>query len=311
MNHISFHAINIATKRDIILYKMADDQGIEISLTYNGPDVDDGTMPVGDVVTALQGFSGAYSKIASEHTPQIDHQLRVLGVKTGSFDLRIIAWAILSDPAAMVQIFEKLEKLTHAVQWIFSRIVDVIALKKHAKGRPTTVDVTGDRNTVIVINAEGAKLEVPPEVYDIFASKLLDTDLNRIVNPLRPKRINRLRMKVGDKSTEIPAVEIDSSERDFFIAEPKGATTTQPTEIIGSLVSLNKESNKGTFRLQDGTGVPYRFNGDDAIRFHQEFGRRGQVRARGTATLDDNLRPVEIEINSVERLQGHLFPSGE
>ena len=37
---------------------------VRVSLKYNGPDVDDGTMPLKDVVEALQGFAGAYDKIA-------------------------------------------------------------------------------------------------------------------------------------------------------------------------------------------------------------------------------------------------------
>jgi len=39
-----------------------------ITLRYRGRDVDDGTMPVDDVVDALQGFAGAYGKVAGQIT---------------------------------------------------------------------------------------------------------------------------------------------------------------------------------------------------------------------------------------------------
>ena len=65
---------------------------LRMPLKYDGSNVDDGTMPVEDVREALQGFSGAYGNVASRVDPEGQHQLRVAAVRTGSFDLLILAW---------------------------------------------------------------------------------------------------------------------------------------------------------------------------------------------------------------------------
>src|SRR5687767_11136407 len=54
---------------------------LEIHLRYEGPDVNDGTMSVEDIVPVLQGFSSAYGKLASTADPQSTHRLRIAAVR--------------------------------------------------------------------------------------------------------------------------------------------------------------------------------------------------------------------------------------
>lgn len=75
------------------------ESSIRISLKYNGSDVDKATMPIEEVMSALQGFSGAYGKVASLLLPESQHQLRIAAVKPGSFDLSIVAWITSSQGA--------------------------------------------------------------------------------------------------------------------------------------------------------------------------------------------------------------------
>jgi len=84
-------------------------------------------------------------------------------------------------------------------------------------------------------------------------------------------------------------------------------STTNDTPIEGTFVSLNKENNSGRFRLQDGTGVPYKFIGNDPYSFHSQFSIRGAVRIICDAELDQNLRPTRLAIKSVQQLQARLF----
>jgi hypothetical protein len=56
----------VPASRDI-LYQMPTEDAIDLTLRYEGPDVDSGSMAIEDVVTALQGFGGAYSKLARAH----------------------------------------------------------------------------------------------------------------------------------------------------------------------------------------------------------------------------------------------------
>ena len=65
---------------------------IEIHLRYEGPDVDDGTMSIQDIVPVLQGFASAYGKIASSDDPSSTHRLRITGIRRGSADILLEVW---------------------------------------------------------------------------------------------------------------------------------------------------------------------------------------------------------------------------
>jgi hypothetical protein len=100
---------------------------VQITLKYDGRDVDDGTMPIQDVVSALQGFSSAYARIANQHDPNEQHQIRVSAINQSSFAVLILAWATEHHQAL-------LKGSASAVQWIVGAIVKVIELKKLSKG---------------------------------------------------------------------------------------------------------------------------------------------------------------------------------
>src|SRR5713101_1739972 len=53
-------------------------------LKYEGPEVDDGSMSIEDIVPVLQGFASAYGKIASEQGVGVQHRIRITGVERGS-----------------------------------------------------------------------------------------------------------------------------------------------------------------------------------------------------------------------------------
>ncbi|MGB8582933.1 MAG: hypothetical protein WCD47_19090 [Candidatus Sulfotelmatobacter sp.] len=74
-------------------------------------------------------------------------------------------------------------------------------------------------------------------------------------------------------------------------------------------MSLSKQTNRGTFEMQNGEHVSYHFAGDDKYKFYTDFSYKGVVRVSGTIEFDANNKPLHIEINSVERLQAELqFP---
>lgn len=99
---------------------MAEIQGARIALRYKGPDVDSGTMPAEDVISALQGFAGAYTKIAAQSDPDT-HQLRVVAIRTSSFELAIGALVLIvaSDPTSQLKTVELVQKAT---TWIVNSL---------------------------------------------------------------------------------------------------------------------------------------------------------------------------------------------
>jgi hypothetical protein len=290
---------------DTTLYEMADIQGVRLSLRYGGPDVESGTMQADDVISALQGFVGAYSKIAAQTDPEIQHQLRVVAIKTSSFELAIgaLVLVVASDPKAQLKTAEVVYKTT---SWIVKTIGALIRAKQVSKGKPLNIRVDGKNNTVLVIGADnGGTVKLEPDQFKILESKIVDGDLDKIAAPLKENSAERVELLVSDEKD--PVAEIGSGERDYFRKEETIITTTKKTEIEGSLVSLNKESNRGTFRLRDGRTVPYHYVGSDPLRFHRDFADRGQVRVSCTASLDESLNPKRLDITGVEHLQGSLL----
>ncbi len=275
---------------------------LSITLRYSGADVDDGTMSLDEVVDALQGFSGSYSKVAALRATATEHQLKVAGVRTGSFDLLIQAWSVIQQVAPTV---ETLHQASDSALWVVKRVAGVIGLKKHVKAQPYTFNVRGNDNTVIVINTEGGQLSVTPDTFEIFKDRLIDTELNKIASPLREGRVDSAEIRVNNE----PTAKIESSEREYFRPDATVATTRE-MEVVGTLVSLNKDTSRGLFRFGDRTSVRYHYAGDDRAGFHRDFSHTGPVRVTGDVTFDANLNVTHIEIRVVVYLQQELpFPS--
>lgn len=284
----------------IILSDITMAEPIKISLRYDGPEVDNGEMDIDDVAEALKGFSGAYGKVASHYSPELSHQIRIAAIEPGSFRVLITALGIVSSagqPQALM------ESVTNAAQFIFRVITYVISLKKHTKGESYDISVKGRDNTVNVINADKMELHVPLEAFDVFKDKLIDGDLNRIVDPLRPKQIEaaELKQEGGDGLQAI----IRSEERDYF--RSSSALNKTEGEFIGSLVSLNKDTNRGTFKFNDGRTCRYHYTGKEEERFRRIFAPKGPVRATAIVEFDENLTPVSMDITSVVPLQRSLY----
>jgi hypothetical protein len=111
---------------DVILAISAPPE-LSITLRYAGKDVDEGTMPIDEVVDSLQGFAGAYLKVASLRDGAIQHQLRVAAIQTGSFDLLIQAWAAAQQTGPVLETaFVSVE----TARWVVNKITDVIKVKK-------------------------------------------------------------------------------------------------------------------------------------------------------------------------------------
>src|SRR5262245_11074766 len=120
----------------MISVRMAEE--LMVTLRYEGPDVDNGSMPVEDVVMALQGFAGAYGRIAARYNPEVQHQLRVTAIRAGSFDALITIWAFLAENSAQLQ---ALSVVTIGAAWIVRTLLNVVRAKLHAAGLPYTITI--------------------------------------------------------------------------------------------------------------------------------------------------------------------------
>ena len=273
---------------------------VEITLKYDGVDVDDGTMPIDDVISALRGFSNAYGRVASTDDPNGQHQIRVSAINKSSFAVTIVAWA--TSNATLLAVATPIAAL------IVTTILKLIELKKATKGKPpAAVNVDGNNNTVIITTAgDNTKIVVSREVYALYNSKALDGDLSKIAAPLKEGKVEAVSLSAKDASGPIEPVVITNSEKSFFRGEEVAVATSKPVELAGRFVSLNKESNRGTFKMENGTKVRYHFSGEDPTKMHSDFAYKGPVRVECIATFDNNLELKGLDIKTVSKLQPDL-----
>ena len=255
-------------------------------------------MPISDVIVALQGFSGAYGKIASRVDPRHHHEIRVSDVNKSSFAVVIFAW-VADHPEAAA----KLATATvTAVATVAGLIIKFIEFKRKNKGKEPSVDIRGDGN--IVLMGEGnTNLTLTKELFELYKSKGLDTELAKIARPLEENRIDRAQLSALDETGHIESTEILLSDKPYFQIEKSTTTTSKTTEVVGDLVSLNKELNRGTFRLQNGNTVRYHLVGSDPSHMYPDFARKGTVRVECIATFDEDLELRSLEITSIRPVQ--------
>jgi hypothetical protein len=198
--------------------------------------------------------------------------------------------------------------LTPVATLIVTIIIRLIEIKKATKGKPpANVEVNGNDNTVIITTAgDNTKMVVSRHVWELYNSKAIDTELGKIAAPLREGKIDAVSLGAKDRSGSLEPVTITSSEKGFFQHEDVTTTTSKPLELDGRLVSLNKDSNRGTFQMQNGKSVRYHFKGADENKFYTDFSRKGAVRVECIASFDDNLELKGIEITSSQKLQADL-----
>jgi hypothetical protein len=139
-------------------------------------------------------------------------------------------------------------------------------------------------------------------VYEIDKAKTLDGELSKIVSPLKEGQIDAVSISAKEGTTASSVV-ITSSEKSFFHSDDTKTSTSKPTEVDGYLVSLNKETNRGRFRMQNGATVPYHFTGEDPSKMYTDFAYKGPTRVQCIATFDGNLELKGLEITQVTRLQ--------
>lgn len=267
---------------------------IHVALRYAGPEVDAGEMDVNEVVGALQGFSGAYGKVAAEIAPEANYQLKVTAIREGSFDLFISAAIVVSATGPI----ETVKFIADAAKFAFRIVTDVIGLKKHTRGQQFTTHIDGVKGSVTIINADRIEMTVEMPAFEMFRQKLLDSDLAKITAPLSEGRIDEARLTEVEDQT---GVSVSAAERPYF--RESSTISKEPQTVVGTLVSLNKKTNRGTFEFGDGRTVRYHYIGREHDSFHADFAQKGSVRAIATVEFDENLVPVHMDIERVEARQ--------
>ena len=276
---------------------------LEIHLKYDGPDVDNGTMALQDVIPVLQGISGAYTRLANTENPNVTHRITLADVRQGSADivLEVIEWLVENrEPIAAAAGATTVGGVGYKV---VKRIIEVVRIKKHAGAEPSSERVVA-QNSIVIANSENVELIVDRAAYEAYKSGIIDKDLERLTRPLQEGRIDSAQLTVHADSQDTLREAITTEDRAVFELADLAVTSTQETEIVATLNSLTKSTNSGYLYLPNEKRVFYRYLGDDTARLYAIFGSHvGEVRIRCIAKLDDQLEVMSLEILQIQPLQ--------
>ncbi len=279
---------------------------VEIEIEYDGKDVEDGTMSLEDMIPALQGLSSAYGKIAILQNPEARHNLRVTGVGKGTFHILIEAWNLAVQNKDGIMLAAAMTGIAEPSFKVVKAIIGVATTTKHVQNKPYTEKINGVQQSITITNCENVTLEVPLEIYQIYKDGMIKQDLNKITGSLAEGKIDSTTLKAKSEKESIEE-KITLSEKKFFEVEEIVTTVTKEMWLTGVLNSLAKSTNRGSFYLNDGTRVSYHLGGDNPEKLYQFFIYKGIVRVKCTASLDENLKPIQIEILEINQVEQPLL----
>lgn len=274
-----------------------------VELFYDGTELEDGTVPVEDMVDALVGFSGAYAKVARRYqTPESGHRLRVVGLKKGSAKIlvEVIEWTA-KNPAAAGVLATVGMGIAGGAYKVIKDIAGVIRGKKALHGE----SITNNSYTFINSNIILQGVELTKEQLEYLQSGELDPDLDRLTRPLDEGRpASEFALRSGKEEL----VKVTRDERAYFAQGDSSTTITRDDIWLeGTLNSHSKTSNRGMFYMITGKHIRYHYVGDDIQPLLRAYAHSGVVRALGRVTFDPNLEPISIEVRDIQLPQRTLF----
>ena len=285
-----------------------------ITLRYIGRDVESGSIAVDDLLATLNGFSSAFHKLAKRESLDYKPRIKVTGLSKSSANVHLeISQLAPSDPPmakgigcvaslADTQLTETGKALAKKLpDIVIRRIVNVAKAKKHVQRGSYRTEITGDGNTIIIINRVNAQLSVNRDDFEILNKSVIDSDLEKMVSPLRQDFIDAFEIKHHER--EAPDLHIEASERSYFARPRREAAATQELTLVGTMTSISKTTKSGVFVTDDGRKVQVKFSDVDNLPdFYLKFAHLGPVRVTCNAKLDDNLDVISVEVSDVHPL---------
>jgi hypothetical protein len=279
---------------------------VPLEIKYAGPDVDDGSMSISDVVPALQGLASAYGKIAAEENLQVKHNIRVTGVRKGSFEILLEVCATPEAIDNAVLIGSLAFGAGISARLVIEKLVAVIKLTKHVNKNNYNTKVEGTDN-ITVTNSENVSVSFSLNVFQMYTSGLIKSDIAKIAEPLDAYKIDSATIKV-DSQEEV----ITFADKALFETINVEVTKTQRMTLKGWLNSLTKSTNRGYFNLKDGSRVTYSLAVEQPETLYKFFIHKGPVEIDCQAHLDENLKPILLDVYGITPLQSDLgLPEGE
>lgn len=276
----------------------------EVILAYRGPDVENHSISLDDLLPSIQGFYSSLKTINNYYGYSQQIELRLEKVEEGSVKLKLKALWHDATPDARLTNITNLS--VPVIATIVGALVNVVFLKKHLQGSPVSnVEYSGDNLTVYNIN--NSPITVSQDTYELSQDEKLTKNLNRYVKTLSENKIKETSFELIDEENVVTEATISSEEKIAFTEISTEISLTKNVSLRGRFITLNKQRNTGSFQPEGSNSVRYKFISDSPESMYYDFAYNGVVEVTGLAKYDSEEKMVSIEIYSVEKLQEELF----
>ena len=281
---------------------------VTISLRYEGPEVENGSMALNNIISVLQGFTGIYGIIAKKNHPDAAHQLHISDIQPGSIDIILEAWQWIEENENTIQ--TTIIPLAAQSTIILSIIKEFFALatfKIHVANKNFEKHPSGAKQSNIT-NYNGDNMTVNNTTVNFIADGKTNHYLYQTVKMLREGRIDAAEFKATTSDGEEIKKRITAEERPSFEPQDIKMIITQRKDVVVTLNSLTKSTNNGHLYLTDGTRIPYSYKGDLPDKLYSIFGTDNKpILASCELHRDREFEITHADIYDVDPLQDPLF----
>lgn len=283
------------------------------AVTYGGPALEDGRMPIRDLAPALLALGDLFAEASVLVYPDRDPvALDIRATHDGSFEVDLILttrdlWSkavdlLSSDPA---------EAVANLIAFISGGASGLFPFLQWLRGRRVRAHEDRPEAGQVRLTLEGGTvIEIPAEVFKLYQSVQVRTQARSVVEPLQREGVTELTFR----SEREPPVTIASEDVSAYEL-PEVEPVTLNEQTIDTAVSIASvafiEGNK--WRFSEGDNTYYATVGDQAflerVRQRQEAFRSGDIlRCRMRVIQSQTETGLRTEREVVEVLQ-HI-PAG-
>jgi len=278
-----------------------------VTISYIGPDVEDHSISLGDLIPSLQGFYEAVRIIATDKELDGTYEIRLEAITEGSIKFRFKeVWKSIGQNDKQLQVIG-----TWGGMFLLAIpiIKDVVSTKTHIANQPVR-NVSVENGNVNITNISGDVLKVTPEAYYYSQDPKFMGTVSKFVRPLDSGKIDKTKIEYEHDGEKIDTTVVESQKPYLTPVETK-TTVEKVLSLQGKLLSLNKSTNSGTFVLTDGKSMRYKFATEHPQTLYLDFAYNGIVQVTGLVKSNAEGTYTSIEISEVKKLQMEMFEGPE